>query len=611
MTSKQDPFPAHIRRTEEREVRQPVSEHNRQTGQYAENALILVELGTVAKLAGLLHDMGKYTLRYRTYLENAVYGENTAARGSVNHSFAAVRYLLEHYHGRASPCGPLTAELLAYAAGAHHGLFDCVDGDHRSGFQHRLEKEDICYEEAVGNFLQYCAGEEELDALFAEAEAEIEQANRKLIPLLRQDETASEEARFYLGMLARLLISAVIEGDRRDTAEFEQDMRFPQARTPDELHILWETLSDRVDRKLGELPHRTEVEKARREISDRCRAFAEKPGGIYRLNVPTGAGKTLSSLRYALAHAARYGKSRILFVAPILAIIDQNSKVIRQYIGDDSLILEHHSNIVQETEADTPEAQEELDRREFLTATWESPIIVTTLFQLLNTLFSGRGSCIRRFHSLCGSILVIDEVQTVPSHLLTLFHLALGFLSEVCGATVILCSATQPCSEAARHPIAVPTPDMVPYDQALWRAFQRTELRDAGALPLAEIPLSRRVSWRRQTASSSSATRRTRRPASCGPWRRWAANASTSPPLCAWRTEGQSCRRWKQPWSAFGGSPAPDIRWSVSLHRSSKRGWTSPLPGSSACWPAWTAWCSPQAAVTGMARAGRRCRFLP
>lgn len=488
MTNRSDPFPAHIRRTGETEVRQPVSEHNRQASQYALNALAAARLGGAAKLVGLLHDMGKYTVRYRGYLENAVCGMGPAVRGSVNHSFAAVRYLLEHYHGRVSPCGPLTVELLAYAAGAHHGLFGCVDADHRSGFQHRMEKEDICYEEAVGNFLQYCAGEEELDTLFAEAEAEIEQAYRKLIPLLRQDETASEEARFYLGMLARLLLSAVIEGDRRDTAEFEQDMRFPQARTPDELRILWETLSDRVDRKLGELPHRTEVEKARREISDRCRAFAEKPGGVYRLNVPTGAGKTLSSLRYALAHAALHGKSRILFVAPILAIIDQNSKVIRQYIGDDSLILEHHSNIVQETEADTPEAQEELDRREFLTATWESNIIITTLVQLLDTLFSGRSSCIRRFHSLCGSILVIDEVQTVPSHLLTLFHLALGFLSEVCGATVLLCSATQPCSEAARHPIAVPTPDMVPYDRALWRAFRRTELRDAGAMPLAEIP---------------------------------------------------------------------------------------------------------------------------
>lgn len=488
MTNRSDPFPAHIRRMGETEVRQPVSDHNRQTSQYALNALAAARLGGAAKLVGLLHDMGKYTVRYRGYLENAVYGMGPAVRGSVNHSFAAVRYLLEHYHGRASPCGPLTAELLAYAAGAHHGLFDCVDASHRSGFQHRLEKEDICYEEAVGNFLQYCAGEEELDALFAEAEAEIEQAYRKLIPLLRQDETASEEACFYLGMLARLLLSAVIEGDRRDTAEFEQDVRFLQNRTPEELRILWETLSDRVDRKLGELPHRTEVEKARREISDRCRAFAEKPGGIYRLNVPTGAGKTLSSLRYALAHAALHGKSRIIFTSPLLSVLDQNSKVIRQYIGDDSLILEHHSNIVQEQAPDNPEAQEELDRREFLTATWESNIIITTLVQLLDTLFSGRSSCIRRFHSLCGSVIVMDEVQTVPSHLLTLFHLALGFLSEVCGATVILCSATQPCSEAARHPIAVPTPDMVPYDQALWRAFQRTELRDAGALPLAEIP---------------------------------------------------------------------------------------------------------------------------
>ena len=488
MANRNDPFPAHIRRAKETEVRQSVSAHNRQTGQYALNALAVARLGGAAKLAGLLHDMGKYTARYRWYLENAVYGMEPVARGSVNHSFAAVRYLLQHYHDRESPCGPLTAELLAYAAGAHHGLFDCVDAEHRSGFQHRREKEDICYEEAVQNFLRYCAGEEELDALFAEAEGEIEQAYRKLIPLLRRDETASEEACFYLGMLARLLLSAVIEGDRRDTAEFEQGNPFPESRGPEELRTLWETLSARVDGMLERLPHGTEVAKARRTISDRCRAFAEKPGGIYRLNVPTGAGKTLSSLRYALAHAARYRKSRIIFTSPLLSILDQNAKVIRQYIGDDSLILEHHSNVVQEKEPDVQEAGEELDCREFLKETWDSPLIITTLVQLLNTLFSGRGSCIRRFHSLCGSIIVIDEVQTVPSHLLTLFHLALGFLSEVCGTTVLLCSATQPCSEAARHPIAVPTPDMVPYDRALWQAFRRTELRDAGAMPLAEIP---------------------------------------------------------------------------------------------------------------------------
>lgn len=103
MTNRSDPFPAHICRTGETEVRQPVSEHNRQASQYALNALAAARLGGAAKLVGLLHDMGKYTVRYRGYLENAVCGMGPAVRGSVNHSFAAVRYLLEHYHGRASP----------------------------------------------------------------------------------------------------------------------------------------------------------------------------------------------------------------------------------------------------------------------------------------------------------------------------------------------------------------------------------------------------------------------------------------------------------------------------------------------------------------------------
>ena len=134
-----------------------------------------------------------------------------------------------------------------------------------------------------------------------------------------------------------------------------------------------------------------------------------------------------------------FRKSRLIFTSPLLSILEQNAAVIHQYVGDDSLILEHHSNVVQ-----TEPAQGELDERELLVQSWNAPIIITTLVQLLNTLFDGRTTAIRRFQALCSSVIVIDEVQTVPVKMLTLFNLAIRFLSEQCGATIVLCSATQP-----------------------------------------------------------------------------------------------------------------------------------------------------------------------
>ena len=116
--------------------------------------------------------------------------------------------------------------------------------------------------------------------------------------------------------------------------------------------------------------------------------------------------------------------------------------------GDDGLILEHHSNVVQ-----TGLSREELDERELLVQSWEAPIIITTLVQLLDTLFAGKTTAVRRFQALCGSVIVIDEVQTVPAKMLTLFNLAVQFLSEQCAATVVLCSATQPELECAAHPL--------------------------------------------------------------------------------------------------------------------------------------------------------------
>lgn len=480
---------AHIRKEENGYSFQTLEKHNRATAEYAKATLCDIGLGTTAYLAGLIHDAGKSTKKFQNYLHKAVF-EGDVVRGSVNHTFAGVRYILNNYHDaeKWGPYAPLTSELIAFAAGAHHGLFDCVDSRRQSGFQHRLDKEEIEYDEAIENFLNECVCKDELDRLFTESTCEVEAFVLQAIsPLNEESVSFGEESCFMLSMVARLLTSAVIEGDRRDTAEFMQNIKFPNTPTNKEQTELWEKLSGQVDAELDAMPADSKIDIARQSISKQCRAFAAKPGGIYRLNVPTGAGKTLSSLRFSLAHAATQNKKRIIFTSPLLSILEQNADVIREHIKNDSIILEHHSNVIRSS--DDEECLDYVDLlTDIKTATFESPIIITTLFQLLSILFDGRTTYVRRLHALCDSVIVIDEVQTVPSHLLSLFNLAVSFLSATCGATVVLCSATQPCSEAANHQIAGHIEEMVPYNQKIWDAFRRTKLTDVGSFSIEELP---------------------------------------------------------------------------------------------------------------------------
>ena len=463
---------------------QTVAEHCRSSAAYAAKALREVELEKTAYLAGLCHDMGKYTQEFQNYLQKAVFNHENARRGSVNHSFAAPRFLLSRYHNATEDhCWEnLSAELLAFATGSHHGLFDVVDPDQNSGFQHRLEKTGIHYEEAKTGFLSDCSDQAALDALFVESTKEVE-AFLEPICSLKEEDYLKENYPFYEGLLARLLLSAVIEGDRRDTAEFYARQAYEHSLFGEERRSVWSRLLQNVERKLGERENETPIQLARQRMSEQCRAYAAQPGGIIRLNLPTGGGKTLSSLRYALAHAECHNKARIIFTSPLLSILDQNAAVIREYIQDDALILEHHSNIVHEKAEN-----DELDPVELLVDSWEAPIIITTLVQLLNTLFDGKTSAIRRFHALCNSVIIIDEVQTVPANLLSLFNTAVNFLAHCCKATVILCSATQPCLERAQRPLLEPVTDMVPYQPELWEVFRRTNLTDAGAYRMEELP---------------------------------------------------------------------------------------------------------------------------
>jgi CRISPR-associated endonuclease/helicase Cas3 len=458
---------AHIRLDKDQSrVEQLLHVHCRNCAQIASSTNV-AGLKNAAYLAGLLHDMGKYTIDFQNYLIRSASGE-PVHRGSVNHTFAGVRFAMERWHISEKPAlRNMVCEIIAVAAGAHHGMFDCIDPDGKDALLYRLKTNGTGYQEARENFLLHCARLDELDKLFNEAEKEIISAMENIKKYIVNE----SELRFCLGLLTRMLLSAVIDADRRDTVEFMFNTVLPQRQLTREK---WFSLLAGVEAKLSEMPFSSSIDQIRRKISDRCREAANRKDGIYRLSIPTGGGKTLSSLRYALAVAAQHRKKRIFFVIPLLSILEQNAAVIREFIGDDGVVLEHHSNIVREKSK-----WDELDVNELLMETWDYPIVITTLVQLLNTLFNGKTSFIRRMHALADSVIVIDEVQSVPRKMLSLFNMAMNFLAATCNCVILLCSATQPCLEYVSHALHFQEPANLVSINPKWNdTFRRTNIID-------------------------------------------------------------------------------------------------------------------------------------
>ena len=460
-------FPAHIYYLDKTEIVQSVTKHCRNCAINA-SAAAMDGIKNTAYLSGLLHDMGKFTLAFKEYISKAVRGEHVQ-RGSVNHTFAGVRFAFERWHNDTSDyINNMTCEIISFAIGAHHGLFDCINPDGKDGFLHRITKDDIFYEEAKENYLKFCTNYAELDCLFESAKKEIS----NFISICKPYAKSEQELHFYISLLQRLLLSALIDADRKDTAEFMMNISLPKM--PDSIAHVWEETLDKIEINLKKLPSDSPIDKVRWEISDTCLEAAKFPNGIYRLSVPTGGGKTLASLRYAVAAAMHQKKKRVFFIVPLLSVLEQNASVIRKYVNNDDLVLEHHSNLVrEESEID------EINETELLVETWNAPIIITTLVQFLNTLFLGKTSCVRRLNALQNAVIVIDEVQSVPRKMLSLFNLALNFLVGVCNTTIVLCSATQPYLEDANHPVnSLKLGDLMPRKSDTWDIFRRTEIFD-------------------------------------------------------------------------------------------------------------------------------------
>lgn len=455
-------FAAHIR---DDGKTQNVQQHLQNVAEYASENMSYMKLSETAYFIGLLHDMGKFTEAFDTYIKKSANGEKQC-RGSVNHTFCGVIYILENFwKADGDEIEKLTAELTAYTVGAHHGIFDI--GNFENGFEHRLNasKSDIHYNEAVGNFFEFFSIDD-INEQFQKACSEIRNIYKKIAEKY-------PKKNFMLGLLARVLLSALVDGDWRDTSEFMNDS-VSERKTADwksELEFFEDNLQAFSSKSAD-----TAVNRVRGEFSDKCKDFAvNHENGIYRLSLPTGGGKTFSSLRLALTNAEKFGKKHIFFVIPLLSIIEQNAIEIRNNIKDKTILTEHHSNVMRER--GVSEKEQEFDKFESLTESWDYPVIITTLVQLLNTLFSGGLSAIRRMRSLCNSVLVIDEVQSMPVKSMKMFCSAMNFLADFCNVTVILSSATQPEFQNLDTPMKI-RGDVVEYEERLFEVFKRTEIID-------------------------------------------------------------------------------------------------------------------------------------
>ena len=220
----------------------------------------------------------------------------------------------------------------------------------------------------------------------------------------------------------------------------------------------------------------------RAEMSEQCEEFAYKPSGIYTLSIPTGGGKTLASLRYALKHAQLYNKKRIIYVVPYTTIIEQNAEEVRKILKDDAHILEHHSNVIEDVNEDDENQDGLMNVKQKLKLAkdnWDSPIIFTTMVQFLNVFYAKGSRNIRRLHNLSDSVIIFDEVQKVPIQCVSLFNLALNFLKNYCHSCIVLCTATQPALDFVEHKLNIDKDaEMIENLNEVMAAFKRVEIVD-------------------------------------------------------------------------------------------------------------------------------------
>ncbi|MGR6835517.1 CRISPR-associated helicase Cas3' [Syntrophomonas erecta] len=432
---------AHSVADQDKDCWQKLKDHLEATARLAKVFGAKFDAASFAQAAGVLHDIGKYSQSFQDRLEGA--------NIHVDHSTAGAQEALSLY-GRAA------GRIIAYTVAGHHaGLPDYGSPQRAGSLSERLLSSTPSYDAYKTDKLK------------------LPPVSLLRLPFLPSKNTPG----FSIQLFIRFVYSCLVDADFLDTEKFYDPYKSKNRRHYPGLEKLALRLEDYLI-KLKENSSGAAIKYHRDKVLQACIEGAVRKPGLFTLTVPTGGGKTLSSLSFALQHALQHQMSRVIYVIPYTSIIEQNADVFRIALGNEA-IVEHHSNY-QFPERDDLQWAEEFERLKLAAENWDAPIVVTTNVQFFESLFASKSSRCRKLHNIARSVIILDEAQMIPTSYLKPCLTALAELVIHYGCSVVLCTATQPAITSYLPGKMIPV-ELAPDPHMLYQALRRVQVVPIGA----------------------------------------------------------------------------------------------------------------------------------
>lgn len=432
---------AHIRKNPDgSETVQTVYEHLTETASLAASYAEAFGCAEQGRLAGMAHDIGKYSAEFQKRLHGGV---------KVDHASAG-----------AYECVKAGQPFAAFCVSGHHGGLPDMGSRTDTAFDATLNGR--LQRARSGGLPDYSAWKNEVKLPSADVPAFLREAPDPLKDMF----------------FTRMLYSCLVDADYRNTADFMTGKAEPESEKAD-----FDAMCEKLDLYTAPwFPPNGKLNELRCDILKSCESGALTSKGLFTLTVPTGGGKTVASLSFALRHAKEHGMSRVIYVIPYTSIIEQTAAKFREILGDDA-VLEHHSGVFRDVGEEETES-DEIARLNNAAENWDADVIVTTAVQFFESFFSNRPSRCRKLHNVADSVIVLDEAQMLPLAYLRACVYAISQLVAHYGASAVLCTATQPSLGRffADYLPGVAPVELCPENCAADDVFKRVTFRWEGVL---------------------------------------------------------------------------------------------------------------------------------